>query len=123
MEVVEHVPDLKAFVAACAEMLRPGGLLLVATINRTPKAFALAIVGAEYLLRWLPRGTHDYGKLVRPAELQAALEAAGLAVVSRIGAAYHPLSGTWKRSADLDVNYMMAAEKRAEAFAPAGTLP
>ena len=73
MEVVEHVADIDAFVAACAALVKPGGLLFVATINRTPKAFALAIVGAEYVLRWLPRGTHDYSKLVRPAELEAAL--------------------------------------------------
>ena len=73
-------PTCDAFIAACAALMKPGGLLFVATINRTPKAFALAIVGAEYLLRWLPRGTHDYAKLVRPAELEAALDAAGLAI-------------------------------------------
>ena len=78
--------------------MKPGGLLFVATINRTPKAFALAIVGAEYVLRWLPRGTHDYSKLVRPAELEAALEAAGLAILDRTGVRYNPLADRWSRS-------------------------
>lgn len=112
MEVVEHVSDLDAFLAACAAVLKPGGLLFLATINRTPKAFALAIVGAEYVLRWLPRGTHDYAKLVRPEELETALAAAGLLVIDRCGVAYRPLSDSWVRSDDMDVNYMMVAEKR-----------
>ena len=94
MEVVEHVADVDAFVAACAALVKPGGLLFLATINRTPKAFALAIVGAEYVLRWLPRGTHDYSKLVRPAELEAAFAAAGLAVAERTGVSYNPLADT-----------------------------
>ena len=111
MEVVEHVADIDAFLAAAAALIKPGGLLFVATINRTPKAFALAIVGAEYVLRWLPRGTHDYSKLVRPAELEAALEAAGLAVVERTGVRYNPLTDRWSRSTDMDVNYMIVAEK------------
>ena len=113
MEVVEHVADIDAFLATCSNLLKPGGLLIAATINRTPKAFALAIVGAEYLLRWLPRGTHDYSKLVRPAELEAALGLAGLAVIDRTGVSYDPLSDRWSRSANMDVNYMLAAEKRA----------
>ena len=112
MEVVEHVADRDAFIAACGSLLRPGGLLFVATINRTPKAYALAIVGAEYVLRWLPRGTHDYAKLVRPAELESSLHAAGLAVIDRTGVAYSPLTDSWRRSADMDVNYMLVAEKR-----------
>jgi len=111
MEVVEHVADIEAFLATCAKLLKPGGLLIAATINRTPKAFALAIVGAEYLLRWLPRGTHQYSKLVRPAELEAALGLTGLAVIDRTGVTYNPLSDRWSRSADMDVNYMLAAEK------------
>ena len=77
MEVVEHVADRDAFVAACAALVKPGGLFFASTINRTPKAYALAIVGAEYVLRWLPRGTHDYDKLVRPAEFEAALAGRG----------------------------------------------
>jgi 2-polyprenyl-6-hydroxyphenyl methylase / 3-demethylubiquinone-9 3-methyltransferase len=112
MEVVEHVADLGAFIAAAAQLIKPGGLLFVATINRTPKAFALAIVGAEYVLRWLPRGTHDYSKLVRPSELEAAIEAAGLEASERIGVRYNPLTDRWSRTDDLDVNYTIVAEKR-----------
>jgi 2-polyprenyl-6-hydroxyphenyl methylase/3-demethylubiquinone-9 3-methyltransferase len=112
MEVVEHVADIGAFIGASAALMKPGGLIFVATINRTPKAFALAIVGAEYVLRWLPRGTHDYSKLVRPSELEAALEAAGLATVERIGVRFDPLADRWSRTTDLDVNYTIVAEKR-----------
>jgi 2-polyprenyl-6-hydroxyphenyl methylase/3-demethylubiquinone-9 3-methyltransferase len=112
MEVVEHVADIDAFVAAAATLMKPGSLIFVATINRTPKAFALAIVGAEYLLRWVPRGTHDYAKLVRPSELEAALAAAGLELAERIGVRYNPLSDRWSRTTDLDVNYTIVAEKR-----------
>ena len=119
LEVVEHVPDLRAFIAACARLTRPGGLVIVATINRTAKAFALAIVGAEYVLGWLPRGTHDYSKLVRPAELEAALAAAGLAIAGRTGLTYNPLSDRWKPSPDTDVNYMITALKPAAAASPA----
>ena len=111
MEVVEHVADLDAFLAAAAAMLRPGGIMLLASINRTPKAFALAIVGAEYLLRWLPRGTHRYDKLVRPEELERALAGLGLAVIDRTGAVYDPFADRWRRSGDLDVNYMISAER------------
>ncbi len=111
MEVVEHVADVDAFIDACAALVRPNGLLFVATINRTAKAFALAIVGAEYLLRWLPRGTHDYSKLVRPEELETALKAAGLSIAGRTGVRYNPLTDRWSRAADMDVNYMLAAQK------------
>jgi 2-polyprenyl-6-hydroxyphenyl methylase / 3-demethylubiquinone-9 3-methyltransferase len=112
MEVIEHVTDIDAFIAAAAALMKPGALFFVATINRTAKAFALAIVGAEYVLRWLPRGTHDYSKLVRPCELEAALQAAGLATVEQTGVRYSPLSDRWSRTSDLDVNYMIVAEKR-----------
>jgi 2-polyprenyl-6-hydroxyphenyl methylase/3-demethylubiquinone-9 3-methyltransferase len=112
MEVVEHVADLDAFLAACASLVRPGGLFFAATINRTLRAFALAIVGAEYVLRWLPRGTHDYSRLVRPAELESALSLAGLATLSRAGVSYSPFADTWSRSNDMGVNYMLAAERR-----------
>ena len=111
MEVIEHVPDRNAFIAACGALLRPGGLLFVATINRTAKAYALAIFGAEVVLRWLPRGTHDYAKLVRPAELESALALAGLAVVDRSGVVYNPLADRWSLSSDMDVNYVIAATK------------
>ncbi|BCH22755.1 ubiquinone biosynthesis O-methyltransferase [Mesorhizobium sp. L-8-10] len=111
MEVVEHVADIDLFIGKCADMVKPGGIMFVATINRTLKALGLAIVGAEYVLRWLPRGTHQYGKLVRPEELEAALGKAGLTVIDRTGVVYHPLADRWQKSADMDVNYMVLAEK------------
>jgi 2-polyprenyl-6-hydroxyphenyl methylase/3-demethylubiquinone-9 3-methyltransferase len=109
--VVEHVTDVPAFIAACAAMVKPGGLLIVATINRTMKAFALAIVGAEYVLRWLPRGTHRYDKLVRPQELESAFDAAGLSVTAETGIMYVPIADRWRPTTDMDVNYMMAARR------------
>jgi len=112
MEVIEHVADRDAFLTACARLLAPGGLFFAATINRTLKAYALAIVGAEYVLRWLPRGTHDYSKLLRPVELEASMQATGLTVLDRAGVSYNPLRDIWARSADTDVNYMIAAERR-----------
>jgi 2-polyprenyl-6-hydroxyphenyl methylase/3-demethylubiquinone-9 3-methyltransferase len=111
MEVVEHVTDVSAFITAAAALLKRDGLLFIATINRTAKAFALAIVGAEYLLRWLPRGTHDYEKFVRPAELEAAFETAGLVIHDRSGVGYSPLTDTWSLSKNMDVNYMLVARK------------
>ena len=113
MEVVEHVADVDAFLATCASMVRPGGILVLATINRTLKALALAIGGAEYVLRWLPRGTHEYRKFVKPAEAEAALAAAGLDVTRRSGVVFGLTEGTWKLSADMDVNYMLAAVRPA----------
>ena len=112
MEVVEHVADVDAFLATGAGMVRPGGVLVLATINRTLKAAALAIGGAEYLLRWLPRGTHEYRKFVRPGEAEAALAAAGLDVTRREGVVFSLLEGNWKLSGDMDVNYMLAATRR-----------
>lgn len=113
MEVVEHVADLTLFLKSCAAMLRPGGMMVVATLNRTLKAWALAIVGAEYVLRWLPRGTHDWKKFVTPAELRSGLTEAGLAVSDLTGVAYNPLSDIWRRSSDTGVNYLMLAVKDA----------
>jgi 2-polyprenyl-6-hydroxyphenyl methylase/3-demethylubiquinone-9 3-methyltransferase len=113
MEVVEHVSDIDLFIRKCGEMVEPGGIMFVATINRTLKALGLAIVGAEYVLRWLPRGTHQFGKLVRPDELEKALAGAGLAVVDRTGVVYNLLSDRWQQSRDMDVNYMVLAEKAA----------
>jgi 2-polyprenyl-6-hydroxyphenyl methylase/3-demethylubiquinone-9 3-methyltransferase len=109
LEVVEHVPDVSAFVAAAASALQPGGLLVMSTINRTLKAFLLAIVGAEYVLGWLPRGTHEYAKLVTPSELGAALRTAHLRPCAESGMVYAPLSDDWRLSPDMDVNYLMAA--------------
>ncbi len=111
MEVVEHVADVDLFIGKCAEMLKPNGIMFVATINRTLKALGLAIFGAEYILRWLPRGTHQYEKLVRPDELEASLAKAGLAVIDRTGVVYNPLGDRWQRSKDMDVNYMVLAER------------
>jgi 2-polyprenyl-6-hydroxyphenyl methylase/3-demethylubiquinone-9 3-methyltransferase len=111
MEVVEHVTDVPAFVATCAAMVKPGGLLVMATLNRTLKSFALAIVGAEYILRWLPRGTHQWDKFVRPEELETAIEDAGLRVIGERGVVYNPLADRWQLSSDTDVNYMLAAAR------------
>jgi 2-polyprenyl-6-hydroxyphenyl methylase/3-demethylubiquinone-9 3-methyltransferase len=111
MEVVEHVADLPAFVAAAAARVAPGGILAMATLNRTLKALALAVVGAEYVLGWLPRGTHDWRKFVRPSELIGLASSAGLQVERIAGAAYNPLSGSWRLSRDLGVNYMLAARR------------
>jgi 2-polyprenyl-6-hydroxyphenyl methylase/3-demethylubiquinone-9 3-methyltransferase len=94
-------------------MVKPGGIMFVATINRTLKALGLAIIGAEYVLRWLPRGTHQFGKLVRPEELERALTNASLAITDRTGVIYNPLADRWQRSKDMDVNYMVLAEKAA----------
>ncbi|QFU17809.1 bifunctional 2-polyprenyl-6-hydroxyphenol methylase/3-demethylubiquinol 3-O-methyltransferase UbiG [Microvirga thermotolerans] len=112
MEVVEHVADVNAFVAACGQAVKPGGALVMATINRTLRSFALAIVGAEYVLGWLPRGTHEWDRFVTPEELGAALEAAGFGVEDLTGVAYNPLAGTWALSRDTAVNYMLVAARR-----------
>ena len=111
MEVVEHVADLPLFVRLCAEMVTPGGLMVVATINRTLKSFALAIVGAEYVLRWLPRGTHQWGKFVTPKELIDAIEPHGMLLLDETGVIYDLISDRWRLSSDMDVNYMVTAEK------------
>ena len=111
MEVVEHVADVPLFVASCADMVKPGGLMIAATLNRTLKSFALAIVGAEYILRWLPRGTHQWDKFVKPDELEAAIEDAGLNVIGERGVIYNPLADRWQLSSDMDVNYMLAAAR------------
>ena len=111
MEVVEHVADINLFISACASMVRPGGLMFIATINRTPKAWALAIFAAENVLRWLPKGTHDYEKLVRPSELETPLAASGLDIIDRTGVFYNPLADRWNLSRDMDVNYMFLARR------------
>lgn len=111
LEVVEHVTDVSAFLDVAAGMVRPGGLMVVATINRTLKALGLAIVGAEYVLRWLPRGTHSYDKLVRPDEVEQPLRDAGLVILERTGVVYDPFRDLWKESTDTDVNYMVLAAR------------
>lgn len=111
MEVVEHVADVPFFIETCATMVKPGGLMFVATINRTFKAAALAIVAAENILRWLPRGTHQYEKLVRPEEIEKPLNAAGMTVIDRTGVFFSPFSNQWNLSKDMDVNYMLLAER------------
>ena len=111
MEVVEHVADVQLFIARCAEMVKPGGLMIAATINRTLKSFALAIVGAEYVLRWLPRGTHSWDKFVTPDELEIAMERAGLATTDERGVVYNLIADRWELSTDTDVNYMVLGEK------------
>jgi len=111
MEVVEHVADVNAFVATCASMVKPGGLMIAATLNRTFKSFALAIIGAEYVLRWLPRGTHQWDKFVTPNELELAMERGGLRVTGERGVVYNPFADRWQLSSDMDVNYMLVAER------------
>ncbi len=112
MEVVEHVADVPLFVKRCAEMVKPDGLMVAATLNRTLKSFALAIVGAEYVLGWLPRGTHQWDKFVTPDELEIALEKSGLRVVNETGVIYNLLADRWQLSSDMDVNYMTVASRR-----------
>jgi len=111
MEVVEHVPDLDAFLAACSNLVKPGGVMVAATLNRTLKSLALAKFGAEYVLRWLPRGTHDWRKFVRPSELARSLRQHGVEVVELTGVSYSPLADAWSLSHDLDVNYLVFAVK------------
>ena len=111
MEVVEHVADVPLFLDACAQMVKAEGLMFVATINRTFKARALAIFMAENVLRWLPKGTHEYERLVRPEEIERPLAQAGMQVVERTGVFYNPMRDAWERSRDMDVNYMLLAHR------------
>ena len=111
LEVVEHVPDLKAFVAACVAAARQDAKLFFATLNRTPQSFALGIVAAEYVLRWLPRGTHDWRRFVRPSELSRALEAGGAKLGALDGVGYDVLTDEWRLTRNLSVNYMAVAER------------
>lgn len=111
LEVVEHVADVARFLAACCALTRPGGALVLATLNRTSKSFLFGIVGAEYVLRWLPRGTHRWSRFVRPSELAAGLRTGGARVTDLAGIGYDPLSGDWRRSGDVSVNYMAMAVK------------
>ena len=110
MEVVEHVADIGLFLNRCAAMLKPGGLMVISTINRNWKSFALIIVGAEYVLRWLPRGTHQWNKFVTPDELAHHLRDNKLAITEQTGVVYSPLADRFSLSSDMDVNYMVVAE-------------
>ena len=110
LEVVEHVADVDSFLDASCALVAPGGLMFVATLNRTMKSFAFAIVGAEYVMRWLPRGTHDWRKFVRPSEMAHALRRGGLSDTSFAGLAFDPLHGSWRvKKRDISVNYMGCA--------------
>jgi 2-polyprenyl-6-hydroxyphenyl methylase/3-demethylubiquinone-9 3-methyltransferase len=111
MEVIEHVSDLPGFLRSCAQLLAARGCMIVATLNRTLKSLALAKIGAEYVLRWLPPGTHDWNRFVTPGELNRYLEDAGLSVTRIQGVEFDPLRWDWRLSADTDVNYMVVAER------------
>ncbi len=114
MEVVEHVADPRCYIEACRRLLKPGGLMVCSTINRTPKSFAMAIVGAEYVMRWLPRGTHEWSKFITPDELFEMIRSTGLDPVDRKGFVFNPLAWTWRLSErDLSVNYVTASLKPA----------
>jgi len=111
MEVVEHVADFGAFLTASAGLVKPGGAMVLSTLNRTLKALALAKIGAEYVLRWLPRGTHDWRKFVRPSEMAAGLRSGGVDITDLKGMSYDPIGDEWRLSGDLAVNYLAFAVK------------
>lgn len=111
MEVVEHVTDPGAFIATACSMVKPGGMFFASTLNRTFKSFALAIVGAEYVLRWVPAGTHQWEKFLTPAELEDMINATPLKCFERSGVVYNPLLRSWRTSSNMDVNYMVSARR------------
>lgn len=113
MEVVEHVDNVPLYMKSCADLVAPGGLMFTATLNRTARAYALAVFGAEYVLRWLPRGTHDWRKFLTPEEIRSLLSRNGLRVVDQKGVVFHPLADEWKLSSDMGINYMVLAERPA----------
>ena len=113
MEVVEHVDNVPLYMQSCADLVKPGGLMLTATINRTARAYAFAIVGAERVLRWLPVGTHDWNKFLTPDEIKALLTRNGLSVTGETGVVFHPLADEWRASRDMGINYMVLAQKPA----------
>ncbi|MCB1354358.1 MAG: bifunctional 2-polyprenyl-6-hydroxyphenol methylase/3-demethylubiquinol 3-O-methyltransferase UbiG [Rhodobacteraceae bacterium] len=116
MEVVEHVADPAAFLTTCQTLLKPGGLMICSTLNRNPKSYAMAIIGAEHVMRWLPKGTHDWRKFITPDELFDLLTRAGLDPVDRKGMVFNPISWSWRLSdRDLSVNYVTASVKPADA--------
>ena len=111
MEVIEHVGMPQFFVKSCCAMLKPHGLMFVATLNRTLKSFGLAIIGAEYILGWLPKGTHEWEKFIKPDELRQWLTNNGVTVKAESGVTYHPLAGEWRKAKDMDVNYMVVGQR------------
>jgi 2-polyprenyl-6-hydroxyphenyl methylase/3-demethylubiquinone-9 3-methyltransferase len=111
MEVVEHVDNVPLYMKSCADLVKPGGLTLTATINRTLRARALAVFAAERVLRWLPVGTHDWNRFLTPEEIRALLTRNGLRVVAATGVVYHPIGDEWRRSPDMGINYMILAER------------
>ncbi|MBH9578642.1 bifunctional 2-polyprenyl-6-hydroxyphenol methylase/3-demethylubiquinol 3-O-methyltransferase UbiG [Inhella proteolytica] len=111
LEMLEHVPDPASVVRACARLVRPGGWVFFSTLHRNPKAFALAVVAAEYLLNMLPRGTHEYGRFIRPAELAGAAREAGLVPLQMAGLSYNPLTQRYAIGSDTDVNYLLACRR------------
>lgn len=110
MEMLEHVPDPAAVVAACARLVKPGGTVFFSTINRNPKAYLFAVIGAEYVLNLLPKGTHDYGKFIKPSELSAWIREAGLDVAGLKGMSYNPLTKVYSLGGDVSVNYLIHAQ-------------
>ena len=115
MEVIEHVKNVAGFTRDAAALVNPGGLMIGATLNRTLKSYALAIVGAEYVLRWLPRGTHDWHKFVTPREFKALMTRGGLTPIVEAGVTFDPLRNSWHLSRDMGCNYMIAAQRAADA--------
>ncbi len=113
MEMLEHVPDPASVVQACAQLVKPGGRVFFSTINRNPKSYLFAILGAEYVLRMLPRGTHEFSKFIRPSELAAAIRSAGLILEDSMGLHFNPLTQKYWLAANVDVNYMMMARRPA----------
>ncbi|MEX1148327.1 MAG: bifunctional 2-polyprenyl-6-hydroxyphenol methylase/3-demethylubiquinol 3-O-methyltransferase UbiG, partial [Sphingomonadales bacterium] len=115
LEIIEHVTDPEAFVKSCRDLMTPGGLLVMSTLNRTPKAWLMAIAGAEYVMRWLPRGTHQWKKFIRPSELATMVRAAELIMDHQQGLVFNPVAWSWALSdRDLDVNYMVSAHRPAK---------
>ncbi len=114
MEMLEHVPDPSSTVRACAKLVKPGGHVFFSTLNRNPKSFLFAIIGAEYLLRLLPKGTHDFAKFIRPSELDSWIREAGLTTRDMTGLIYNPLTQIYKLGPDVDVNYMVCTQKNSE---------
>ena len=112
MEVVEHVADVQAFISVSADLVKPGGCMFMATLNRTAKSYMFAIVGAEYVMRWLPRGTHDWKKFLKPSELASALRRADMSVMDLQGVVFNPIRDSWSLNPkDLAINYLLIAEK------------